>query len=182
MFDSSIIASFDIGTKNFAFCIERTSTLNIPSSLSNDMDICCNGVVKHIEVLETKRTFVDFFKVLEERKKLWLNCDIFLIEKQLPTNHVAKMMEHYLESYFITSFGFLKKVIIWSSKFKTTIFTDSKLTKYQRKRFCIIQALKILTLRDDVNTINILNSSVKKDDMCDAFCQLQSFKIKRLEK
>lgn len=107
------IASFDIGKKNFAFCIEKCDhnelyglnpirkTIRYVSdgSCSNDMievlnKVCINGeiiLIKNVDLTTNckqvktfdQRILINLTRVLTDYRKYWDMCQIFIIEQQM---------------------------------------------------------------------------------------------------
>ncbi len=107
------IASFDIGKKNFAFCVEEVDaeelkTLhNVQKSLRYNRDgtttphfrkvlkkVCLNGNIKLLKNTDltngcnkTKyldpKLFVNMTNLLDEYKEYWNKCEVFVIEQQM---------------------------------------------------------------------------------------------------
>lgn len=116
------------------------------------------------------------FAYLDSIKDLLTNCDFFVIEKQLKANPEAQFVDHAIQSYLTIYYGQFKQLVSFASKNKTKLFDDTKMTKYQRKKWAIEKAYHVLTVRKDVVALAYLDSLSKKDDVSDAMCQLDAFK------
>lgn len=117
--------------------------------------------------------------------------DFIIIEQQMKTNPMAQRLEQHCVSWVSFMYLDTKEVIVYPSRNKTQVLgapkkvADSKgklkkMTKPQRKKWACDEALYILNLRDDMESIHFifsLNKS-KKDDLSDVIVQLNSFKIK----
>lgn len=176
------IASFDIGSKNFAFCIERFNEEN----LKKDTDrVWLEGNISYVEnanILSEDRhgyTFDKLLAFLENKKYLWTDVHIFLIESQMSSNVKAFKIACQLEAYFKTTYMF-KQTIMFPSVYKTKAFSTSETslgTYSSRKTFTVNIVNKYLLLRKDVCALRYIDSLKKKDDICDAICQLQAYKL-----
>ena len=64
---------------------------------------------------------------------------------------------------------------------KTLLIKKYKpMNKNERKKWTFNKFLEILENRCDNESIKILNANKKKDDVSDAFCQIQAFKVNNL--
>ena len=121
---------------------------------------------------------------LDKHKKLLDTIDIVIIEQQKKENYMARCLEQHCYSYFIFNYLDTKIIIVFPSKHKTQVLGMKKYSKglkpYQKKKlrkdWCIEKANNILKLRNDTNTLNIIDSCKKKDDYSDVVCQFQAFK------
>jgi hypothetical protein len=107
------IASFDIGKKNFAFCVEEVDTdklkslNNVQKSLRYNRDgtpthnfrkvlkkVCLNGRTKLLENVDltngcskTKyldpQLFINMTNLLDKYREYWDKCEVFIIEQQM---------------------------------------------------------------------------------------------------
>jgi hypothetical protein len=170
------IASFDIGLKNFAFCIE-----DIPSSIDPTNSVWLQGSITYMENYELCTKVYSFEKLLTfltNRKHRWEGVDLFLIEQQMHINNKASKMAHQLEAYFKIVFPG-SRTLYFSPKFKTKAFEEFGVPKTyaQRKKFTTNLVLKYLDERQDTISLQYLTSLKKRDDVCDAVCQLQAYKL-----
>lgn len=219
------ICSIDIGSKNFAFCIEKfnlTKLQNIRSQLPPrkswfDSDgvpnpsfqevlekVWKNGKVKQFEVMdlteggklrlfETK-VLINMSKELNKRMELFDKCNIIIVEQQMQfgrkRNTIAlKLMQHCI-SFFLHKYGMEKPIIEFPAYFKTKLLgcprtrecpkkkNRVKMNKYWRKKWAVEMAKVILTARDDLTNLQVIEKNKKKaDDLSDTLIQAQSFKI-----
>ena len=135
--------------------------------------------------------------LLDNYTDYWDKCDIFVIEKQMSFgkthNTMALKLGQHCWSYFSIQYGQSKNIVEFPAYYKTQILGSEKdkketktgkisykaVDKPKRKKWCIAKGLEILEKRYDDNTINLINKSKKKDDLCDVICQLQAFKVIR---
>jgi hypothetical protein len=140
----------------------------------------------------------------EQRKKgVFDDVDTIIIEQQLKTNPNAQIIQYHIRSYFLFQFRDTKTIYSFQSRYKTQILGAPKklpykkkvakkdvvegaeevpevlrkMTKAQRKGWAETKALKILSSRDDMKTVNFIfnENKSKADDLSDVICQLQAF-------
>lgn len=130
--------------------------------------------------------------VLDNYKEYWDKCNVFVIEKQMAfgknkNNIMALRLGQHCWSYFACRYGRDKSIVEFPAYHKTQILGAEKiktgnskykpLTKPQRKKWCVQKAKNILLLRNDTETLTMINSIKKKDDLADVLCQLQAYKV-----
>jgi hypothetical protein len=141
-----LIASFDIGKKNFAFCIEYINTEKL-KTIKNNVEYLDNGeptenfsktldeIYKNGEIVVYENTnllencknknkleqniFHNMTDVLDNFKKYWIQCEIVIIEKQMRKNHVASKLGQHCYSYFLINYGRFKTILEFPSYYKT---------------------------------------------------------------
>ena len=218
-----LVASFDIGKKNFSFYVEKFDKYVLKTPLkkrynpngtcTNEFQIEVNNVCKigekiileNVDITEgcdpksklEHRTFYNMTTVLDSFKEIWDHVDLFVIEKQMQfgmrVNPMAIKLGQHCYSYFSFNYGMTKEILEFPAYHKTQVLGSEKIaskrktkagkTSYKaidkpaRKKWCIAKAIEIMKLRNDNETLDQINSSKKKDDLCDVICQLQSWKI-----
>jgi Poxvirus A22 protein len=163
--------SIDVGKVNLGIYVEEFSRADNGQAIylqRVDLTLCKK---ERVTVTFLKRMF-DF---LDSIKTHLEKCDYFVIEKQMRTNPEAQFVDHALQSYFLIHYKD-KQVVSFSSKNKTHLFDDTKMTKYQRKKWAVEKAIKMFTDRGDTERLDYIKSLKKKDDASDAVCQLDAFK------
>jgi hypothetical protein len=188
--------------KNQRYNIDGTVTTNFKKILDN---VCINGTTilyknsnittgcikgKYIE----QKLFHNMNTLLDEYSNYFDTCSIIIIEKQMSfgkkINTMALKLGQNCMSYFIFKYGMFKTIIEFPAYYKTQILGCSKIiktnkkgvSKYisvdksKRKKWSIEEAINILTLRNDIITLEHLKTSKKKDDLADVLTQLQAFK------
>lgn len=185
------IASFDIGKKNFAFCIERcnlyvnpntdTTTIIKSGTIVLLKNIDCTGGTDSSKYLDP-RVFLNMNRVLDEYKSFWDKCSYILIEQQMSfgnkRNVMALKLAQHCHSYFLFHYANFKCVIDFPSYHKTQVLNaPKKMSKPQRKKWAIVKATEILQQRNDTTSLEIFQQHNKKDDLADVVLQLQSFKV-----
>lgn len=198
------IAAFDMGTRNFAFCVEEyEESINQKIKPSFDVDGCPNEIyTKDLEKIYTNGKLIYFEKIdlqqsntqgiyltltyiLNNYKVLWDSVDIFLIEQQMAygknkSNIQALRLAQHCLSYFYTIYGPFKEIKEFSSTHKTRILGcsfENRKTHKKRKNFSIGLASTILQSRNDslISQFNVLD---KKDDISDCILMIQAFKVR----
>ena len=197
------IASFDIGKKNFAFCVEQFSKENLlklplqptprvftQEYLESIKPIFSNGEILLLDnvdltkgVKSTKQLdpiiYRNMIQLLDQHAEILSTCDIIVIEQQMSfrnkQNVMALKMAQHCHSYFLIRYE-SKTVYEIPAYHKTKIFTDAKLSDYARKKWAVGKALEILHDREDVHHFNLISSRKKKDDLSDVIVQAQAFK------
>lgn len=110
-------------------------------------------------------------KVLDEHYKVWSQCEVFLVERQMTVNRQALKLGHFLEAYLRIKFP-NKKVINYSASNKTKKLGGAGLKrKVDRKKWTIKFAESTLTGKD----LEYYLSLSKKDDVADVVCMIESF-------
>lgn len=194
-------ASFDIGKKNFAFCIQIFPEI---SSYQNETDLIhqieTTGMIEELENLDltigcNSKLYLDplvfgnLTKELSDRDHLWDNVDVFVVEQQVCYKGVRnpmalKIMQHVI-SYFwikhsgkpvIEFAGFHKGQILGAPKEFGTITVhykngNSREIKDTLKKWAIRKATEILEKRQDLKNMEKLVSMRKKDDASDTILQ-----------
>lgn len=190
------IASFDIGKKNFAFCIEEVNeNIKIDKRISENEKLeqtCMNGkiiLLKNIDLtINTDKNkyldpiiFVNMYKTLTEYKAYWDKCSTIIVEQQMGfgknRNPMALKLGQHCYSFFIFNYATFKNIIEFPAYHKTKVFIQNKkLNKNQRKKWSVEKASEILIKRQDLQSLKQINDCKKKDDMADVIMQLQSYK------
>ena len=161
--------SIDVGKVNLGVYIEEFTSLNSKGLYLQKVDLT-EKKSERVTPTFLKR----LFDYLDTIRPILNTCDVIVIEKQLRANPEAQFVDHALQSYFVIM-G--KKVVSFSSKNKTKLFDDSKMTKYQRKKWATQKAIEMLTNRGETELLNYVSSLKKKDDVSDAICQLDAWKV-----
>lgn len=158
-----IIASFDIGKKNFSFCVEytqetkrdvlmnkyrRDGTIHekfknrVKETLNNGRLILLSNIDLTSNCVETKKfdpeVYFNMIDELDTHKDIWDLCDVFLIEKQMMfgkhTNPTAVKLGQHCYSYFCLNYGRFKSIIEFPAYHKTQVLgAEKKLIKGKYK-------------------------------------------------
>jgi hypothetical protein len=138
-------------------------------------------------------TLYDYLEELD-KKDVFRDVNVILIEKQLKINGVASVLMNHIHAWFLINFGTFKKVILYPSKNKTRILGASlkvenedgkavRTDKKYRKKWSVMKAEEILTLRGDLDTLSIFEKNKsKRDDIADTLTQCLSYNVQLLLK
>lgn len=164
--------------------------LNGKNILFENLDITKNCQKNSYLELEM---FYNMTEMLDLYEDFWKQCDIFLVEQQMSfgknRNTMALKLGQHCQSYFSIKYGRNVDIIEFPAYNKTNILGAEKIytgkgkNKYKtidkpaRKKWSIEKAKDIFTLRNDLESLEIIISSRKKDDLADVLCQLQAFKV-----
>lgn len=176
------VMSIDPGKRNFCFRIEMRNLISgkITPEVYERIDL--------IGTLVDGRVIVDFINnnaliILDTYISLILNCDLVIIERQMATNYKMVRFSQHVITYLMVKLrdNSLKTVIMEiDSKMKTKILKAPKgLGAKEVKKWSIERALEILTLRNDQNSLMIINKAkTKKDDLADTVVQIEAVFIR----
>jgi len=157
------VASFDIGYKNFAFCIEEFDSsflkeMAVPSCINKNGTLgeefgavveraCLNGKTllhRNIDLTKGKMMktleqslFHAMTTVLEEYEHEWENCDAFIVEMQMSFKGVynvkALKLGQHCLSYFYINHRH-KEVVEWPAYHKTEVLGLPKKETIRKKK------------------------------------------------
>jgi|LakMenEpi03Aug12_release.lakeMendotaPanAssembly.Ray.scaffolds.fasta_scaffold299244_2 hypothetical protein len=142
------IATFDMGTRNFAFCVERRDSTKRKKGIKPTFDAEGNPTDEYREQLEQVyqdgrliecqridlveygkqqqigNIYLTLTRVLDMFTPLWDVVDVILIEQQMAygrnkANIQALRLAQHCLSYFYTVYGSFKTIQEWSSTHKT---------------------------------------------------------------
>lgn len=186
----SYIASFDIGSKNFAFYIEKMNRdkIKLLNSNSTIHDIFQTGE-PHLFLLRDISTnkkrnglFIEVIKLLDQYETIFNECDVILIEHQIRRNVIATKIAQTVLTYFLVLYP-EKDVVMYSSRNKTkALNAPSGLDGRGRKKWASNVVTELLeTIKETEKGMEIhkyFHSQKKKDDLADTLLQVLSYKIK----
>lgn len=152
---SDKILSIDVGLVNFSYCIKGS-----------------DGKITHIDRLAvTHKSVLELFKSLDLS-----DCTTVIIENQMRVNIKCVRLQQHITTYFMIVHPQIK-IVPFSSKHKTCVFTQEKMTQRQRKMWSVNKALEILKERNEDWVIDKINHDKKKDDMADVIMQLEAYQV-----
>jgi len=143
------------------------------------------------------KTYHNMTSLLDEYRQYWNVCEAFVIERQMAFrgkyNTMALKLGQHCYSYFAINYGPFKEYYDFPAYHKTQILGAAKIEKktktgkvtYKaidkpaRKKWSVDKASAILAERDDFDTLSMLGSSKKADDLADCLTMLQSWKYLR---
>lgn len=172
------IGSIDPAIKNCAFRIER----RYPDSKIEPIlfqKISVLNILEYSEHIEIDHTYQVLNNFLDLNFELFNQCDIIIIERQMPYNYDAVRVSQHIISYFsirLKNNESLTKIYEIDSKIKSRYLKAPKGSDV--KKWSIETASKFLTDRNDIISLEILKSNKSKmDDLCDTVCQIEAFLI-----
>lgn len=160
------IVSFDIGEKNFAYCL--ASDMKIMEWRNHDIIKNKNQTV--ILSCDMISEILDF--------KNWSDLDYVLIEQQFSKNIRAIRLSQHLWTWFRLKYPSVKIFNIPSSSKTQYFLGKNKLSNKERKTWSVEKTIEILKEKNESEYIQKLNSYKKKDDLSDCFLQLYIFHMK----
>lgn len=198
-----LIASFDMGTRNFAFCVEEVDAVGDAHKPRFELDgtptaeyrgyldthVYPRGKLVEMKCIDlkgltTESIYLTLSQVLDSYSKLWDAVDVFLIEQQMAYGHhksniqALRLAQHCL-SYFYTIYGCFKKIQEFSSTHKTRVLGCPKFnrrTHKDRKQFSVALVSSILSGRKDP-CLGYFEALSKKDDVSDCVLMIQAYKV-----
>ena len=199
--------SIDIGSRNLAFYIEEFNRVNILSLcpcrhmyekegtctqvFSNILDkIERNGFCVFFDLFDSgsvvEKCFLNITEYLDNHRYIFDLLSFIIIEKQMKKNTNAQRIAQHIYSYFTFIYYDWKPIILFPSKLKTKILgcpkKDKGMSRPKRykyiKEWAVKKAQKIFEKRNDINYLNLYSALKKNDDVADAICQMQAFKVK----
>jgi len=129
-----------------------------------------------------KYVFLRLTALLDSYKEYFDKCSTIIIEQQMSfgtrVNTMAIKIAQHIYSYFLFRYGDAKKIVEFPSYNKTQILGAPRgLEKPKRKKWAVEKAEEIWTLRGDMDTVEMVGSKKKKDDMSDCLLHVLSYII-----
>ena len=141
------------------------------------------------------RIYLNMITEMDKYKEQFDDCDVFLIEKQMSfgkkkTNTMALKLGQHCYSYLLMKYLNNKIIIDYPAYYKTQVlgapkkFGKIKKTykngktveiKDNRKKWSVRVAGDILRMRNDEKSLEIINDTRKRDDMCDCLLMTITF-------
>lgn len=159
-----MILSIDVGIRNLAMC------------LIDDQKIVQNWDVSGVPPESSDGLFPCLRKHLNDRPWV-LDADVVLIEKQPDRNKKMKMVEHFLQAYFVIKIPD-KETIIYDARHKIPDVVGAGKAQYRkRKQTAIDRCKEFLETGPEGNRhwLETFKKSKKKDDLADTVMQALSF-------
>lgn len=159
-----MILSIDVGIKNLAMC------------LIDDQKIVHHWDVSGVPPESSEGLFPCLAKHLNDRPWV-LNADVVLIEKQPDRNRKMKMVEHFLQAYFVIKIPD-KEVIVYDARHKIPDVVGAGKVQYRRRKQTSIDRCKEFLERGPEGNrhwLETFKKSKKKDDLADTVMQALSF-------
>ena len=126
--------------------------------------------------------FLRLTALLDHYKEQFDQCSTIIIEQQMSfgasVNTMAIKIAQHTYSYFLFRYGDSKTIVEFPSYNKTQILgAPGGLEKPKRKKWAVVKADEIWTLRGDIETAAMVGSKKKKDDMSDCLLHVLSYLI-----
>jgi hypothetical protein len=141
------------------------------------------------------RIYLNMITEMDKYKKQFDECDVFLIERQMSfgkkkTNTMALKLGQHCYSYLLMKYLNNKIIIDYPAYYKTQIlgapkkfgkipktYKNGKTVQIQdnRKKWSVRISNDILQLRNDKKSLEIINDTKKRDDMCDCLLMTITF-------
>jgi hypothetical protein len=158
-----MIASFDIGEKNFAYSIGTADKL-----------------IKfhHVNVLLKKsQSILESCKAISNvlASEDWSSCGKVIIEQQMRMNVRAQRIAQHVWTWFSIVMPDTRPEFVASSLKTQCIIGPNTLTNKSRKTWAIDYVTKILETRVDDENLTYLRTLKKRDDVCDTYLQLIAY-------
>jgi hypothetical protein len=149
-------------------------------SNNNITDVSSSNSNKKGSKSLTSNVFLKLTSLLDSYKEYFDKCSTIIIEQQMSfgskINTMAIKIAQHTYSYFLFRYGNTKKIVEFPSYNKTQILgAPGGLEKPKRKKWAIEKANEIWTLRGDLETVEMVNSKKKKDDMSDCLLHVLSY-------
>lgn len=157
-----MIASFDIGEVNFAYCIGTLDSI---------------VTLKHFNVKnKSRQTIVESCDAISEIlfAENFDSCSKVIIEQQVRPNTRAQRIAQHVWSWFRLLHPRLNPEFVPSR-----IKTQRNLTYKQRKAAAVESLTKMLIERNDRHHLEYISSLPKQDDVADAYIQLVEFSLRK---
>lgn len=155
--------------------------------------VCASGRIVLLENLDltsgsNKKKYLDpiifitMNRTLDQYREYWDKCSVFLVEQQMSfgknRNTMALKLGQHCLSYFLFYYDTFKQAIEFPAYHKTQVLGGpKKITKYQRKKWAVARMKEMLENRGDKETLALVNSLKKADDVSDTALMIQAYKF-----
>ena len=184
-----LIASFDIGEKNFAYCIadyanDATGTLaagTLAAGTSDTSQLSILKIAHHNVILKKTQTVIEscirVSALMSEDEQL-MACDRFVIEQQMRCNTRAQRLAQHVWSTLYTLFPD-RLIKFVPSHMKTQHFIGkNQLKDKERKTWSVVKVTQEGVMGDSERHMQIIEEiegMKKKDDVCDTILQVIAY-------
>jgi len=172
-----LIASFDIGEKNFAYCIAKYTH----SKDTNSSGLIILKIAHHNVILKKNQTVIDsciHVSTLMSEDEQLMTCDQFVIEQQMCCNTRAQRLSQHVWSTLYARFPD-RLIKFVPSHMKTQHFIGkNKLKDKERKTWSVIKVTQEGVMGDSEHhrqIIRKIEEMKKKDDVCDTILQVIAY-------
>jgi hypothetical protein len=124
-------------------------------------------------------TYQELTKFLRQYEEFFLKCHYIVIERQLPQNYKATRIAQHSISYFsilLQDNALLTAIVEIDPKLKGKMLGAPKgISSTQLKSWAIEKARELLTAREDISSLKVLDQFYRKqDDLSDTVCQIEA--------
>lgn len=181
-----LIASFDIGEKNFAYCIaeyvpkEPAVCLKDPHT-SDNYQLNILKIAHHNVILKKTQTVIEScirVSALMSAHEQLMTCDRFVIEQQMRCNTRAQRLGQHVWSTLYTLFPD-RLIKFVPSHMKTQHFIGkNQLKDKERKTWSVVKVTQEGVMGDSERhrqIIEQIEGMKKKDDVCDTILQVIAY-------
>jgi hypothetical protein len=168
-----LLASFDIGEKNFAYSIGEYK----------EGKLIIIKVAHHNLNNKNKQTILESCinaSIILNNDDMLMACDQYIIEQQMRSNTRAQRLAQHLWSTLYT----MNKIVSFvPSHLKTQYFIGkNKLNSKERKKWSVVKVTKEKVMGEECDSIvSDINKLKKKDDVCDTILQLIAYVNRSLQ-
>jgi hypothetical protein len=170
------LLSFDVGTKNLAYCIANIQDdrkFKVISLQKVDLNYSGKNIQKLIDNTIELLDIIINDPIIDTRQKLivLIECQMTSIMRTIQTciNTYFKVVGKYQNLDIKTIYVSPKHKLKFMDKYPDIVVSDKH---KQNKIDAIFYTTHLLTNIDeykDIDTMNIINTNKKKDDLCDAY-------------
>lgn len=176
-----VIASFDPGVKNLGVRIEIRSRDKIVPLFFRRVNLLEDDLSGN-DLITTAQSLEKLFKEIDPLLSI---CHLICIERQQPISNKMMMVQNnskvmkvygFLIGVFMLKYNSHAIILDINPKLKgKALMFPAGLTYAQTKAYSVKTAVSILnSFSDKVSLDYIKTLGAKKDDVCDAFCQLEA--------
>ena len=180
-----IVASIDPAVKNYSLRIERRPNIGYKTPIEPLVYFRLSLDEDEFYMHDNKEStlYITLNKLLDSLLYQFLDCDMIIIEKQLPFKPVTMKIEQHTIAYFMNHLKdtpYMPLLIEMDAKTKgKMIGSPSGMSEKAFKTWCTKKAIEILNKRNDQLSLDVMKQNGKKlDDLSDTVCQIEAmFKI-----
>lgn len=185
-----LIASFDIGEKNFAYCIADYSANDAAATpaagTSDTSQLSILKIAHHNVILKKTQTVIEScirVSSLMSADEQLMACDRFVIEQQMRCNTRAQRLGQHVWSTLCTLFPD-RLIKFVPSHMKTQHFIGkNQLKDKERKTWSVVKVTQEGVMGDSERHKQIIaqiEGMKKKDDVCDTILQVIAYAARDL--
>ncbi len=173
------VISIDPGIRHFAIRIETRPMID-RNYFHPQTNILVKKDFKDFLTGETgeNRLYFEVNLFLDQYREWFPKVHLVLVEKQMPINYKMVRLSQHVITYFhcvLKNLPLLPSILEVDPKLKTQLLGAPKgLNKPEVKKWAVMKALEILSIREDNTAIDIINRITKKDDLSDVVVQIEA--------